>query len=163
MAETVGKISLQRRGTFYDSTAPRSFTVKSERNSFYHGAGGGTSSMFTRRCGAKLEETIVVVSPRVLILARNGGVAIYGDVWTIRRGDDFVGNCWKKWDGRGDLRGRFRGICSWFCWIAMGGEWYLVERIIFSGVFKLIKYYYIVRKCYGEKVLEKIIWARIFF
>lgn len=41
MAETVGKISLQRRGTFYDSSAPRSFTVKSEQNSFYHGAGRG--------------------------------------------------------------------------------------------------------------------------
>lgn len=86
MAETVGKISLQRRGTFYDSTAPRSFTVKSEQNSFYHvgrggrGGEGGASSMFTRRCGARLEETIVVVSPRVLILVRNGGVPIYGDV-----------------------------------------------------------------------------------
>lgn len=82
MAETVGKISLQRRGTFYDSTAPRSFTVKSEQNSFYHvgRGGGGASSMFTRRCGARLEETIVVVSPRVLILVRNGGVPIYGDV-----------------------------------------------------------------------------------
>lgn len=42
--------------------------------------GGGASSMFTRRCGARLEETIVVVSPRVLILVRNGGVPIYGDV-----------------------------------------------------------------------------------
>lgn len=87
MAETVGKISLQRRGTFYDSTAPRSFTVKSEQNSFYRvgrggreRGGGGASSMFTRRCGARLEETIVVVSPRVLILVRNGGVPIYGDV-----------------------------------------------------------------------------------
>lgn len=82
MAETVGKISLQRRGTFYDSTAPRSFTVESEQNTFYRvgqggGEGRGASSMFTRRCGARLEETIVVVSPRVLILVRNGGVPSY--------------------------------------------------------------------------------------
>lgn len=105
MAETVGKISLQRRGTFYDSSAPRSFTVKSEQNSFYHGAGGETCSMFTRRCGAKLQETIVVVSPRVPI----GMVALL-----------FMGTC-ERFDvatislaiveKKMGWKGRFRGIC----------------------------------------------------
>lgn len=58
MAETVGKISLQRRGTFYDSTAPRSFTVESEQNTFYRvGQGGGEGSFFdvyeALRCKAR--------------------------------------------------------------------------------------------------------------
>lgn len=90
MAETVGKISLQRRGgTFYDSSAPRSFTVESEQNSFYRVGRGRVEEEGGEllRClrGAAVQglenKTIVAMSPRVLILARNGGgVAICGDV-----------------------------------------------------------------------------------
>lgn len=105
MAETVGKISLQRRGTFYDSSAPRSFTVKSEQNSFYHEAGGKLV-----RC---LRGAAVQNSRKQSSWCRHVSQSLLGMVALL-----FMGTCErfdvatislqllkKKWDGRGDFVG----------------------------------------------------------
>lgn len=125
MAETVGKISLQRRGTFYDSSAPRSFTVKSEQNSFYHGAGGKLV-----RC---LRGAAVQNSRKQSSWCRHVSQSLLGMVALL-----FMGTC-ERFDvatislaiveKKMGWKGRFYGICWWFCWIVMGGEWYF-EKII---------------------------------
>lgn len=153
MAETVGKISLQRRGgTLYDSSAPRSFTVESEQNSFYRvgrgrveGEGGELLRCLRGAAVQGLEnKTIVAMSPRVLILARNGGgVAICGDVWTISLA--IVG---KKKMGREE---RFSGICWRLNCYGIGEDYFFAC--------KLIKYRYIVRNHFEQGFF----FFRIFF
>lgn len=153
MAETVGKISLQRRGgTFYDSSAPRSFTVESEQNSFYRvgrgrveGEGGELLRCLRGAAVQGLEnKTIVAMSPRVLILARNGGgVAICGDVWTISLA--IVG---KKKMGREE---RFSGICWRLNCYGIGEDYFFAC--------KLIKCRYIVRNHFEQGFF----FFRIFF
>lgn len=153
MAETVGKISLQRRGgTLYDSSAPRSFTVESEQNSFYRvgrgrveGEGGELLRCLRGAAVQGLEnKTIVAMSPRVLILARNGGgVAICGDVWTISLA--IVG---KKKMGREE---RFSGICWRLNCYGIGEDYFFAC--------KLIKCRYIVRNHFEQGFF----FFRIFF
>lgn len=101
MAETVGKISLQRRGTFYDSSAPRSFTVKSEQNSFYHGAGGKLV-----RC---LRGAAVQNSRKQSSWCRHVSQSLLGMVALLFMGtcERFdvatIGNCWKKNGMEGEI------------------------------------------------------------
>lgn len=106
MAETVGKISLQRRGTFYDSSAPRSFTVKSEQNSFYHGAGEGNffdvyEALRCKTRGNNRRGVATCPNPcsewwRCYLWGRVNDSTWRRFRWQLLK---------KKWDGRGDFVG----------------------------------------------------------
>lgn len=105
MAETVGKISLQRRGTFYDSSAPRSFTVKSEQNSFITGQGGNLFDVYEAlRCktrGNNRRGVATCPNPcsewwRCYLWGRVNDSTWRRFRWQLLK---------KKWDGRGDFVG----------------------------------------------------------